>query len=471
MRFSIKKICCIILSILMTISVMSFSFGCNLVENKRFVEKDSVFRFGAGWTPYDINLHEKDYYDSEEDFLKERAKFKKAVEDIKELGLDYFYVNEYQHGNTGSERFYTIAEVFEEVGVSVVPHLANVGLSDQVEGIGDIDNLKDYDKGFFAMYLFDEPHFKHFDTIKSWIPEIESKMPNTRFIVNLFPYYVGQKELGGYTYEEYVQENCEKVLKSFTKTERWLFVDYYPYAQNEDGFETPIFEQTWLYNMEILAENLKNVPDGHLGAHFQTCSYDGHREVSVNDLRQQLYVNMLFGVEEIDCYTYGRPGGGGNPIHGPEKISMVYDDGTPTHIYYSLQTVISEMKKFDQVYLQYQYDGIKTYMPNESFDKQNSNPSFDYLEKTLDSFEEIDSVWCTADTVISQMYNKNNEYAYIAVNYVDPIKEKTDELTIRFNSAKTVTVYIKGEPKVMEVVDGKINILLEPGEGCMIIPN
>ena len=497
MKKCFNKFICIILSALILSGVMLFSVGCDDETAKKvFWDRKEEVVFTAGWTPASV------WGDDDE-------KAAAAIKQIVDCGFDAFYHNVYNLGDITKpeswfdeykndpdkyqrdlakypseiEKYNKIINRFKAGGLKYIPHLENVGMNHIVTGIGSLEGIKSsiYDDACYMVCVYDEPWYEDIDTIASWIPEYEKNYINKPFYVNLFPEYVnagglvGGRELGGHTYEEYVSDFCDKVLKKL-KGEKWLVVDIYPYK--ESGLEP-----TWLNNMSLVAENLKEIYGGHFMMHFQTCSYstggndtDEHRRaVNLADMYQQAWMNMAFGVEAISCYTYARPGLGGNSMHNGDKMSMVNDDGTPTHIYYDVQTVIKAMKEFDEIYLKYKYDGVKTYLANESFNNHDYNPAFDALTTELKSLKDIDSVWCTADTVITQLYDKNQNYAYVAVNFENPKEEITDNLTIKLNDSSSVTVYtFSGDKLVTEsvpVVNGVINVSLGAGEGCMLVPN
>ena len=456
MKNKLKKIVSVGLSCI-TLAVCGItSVGCNKKE-RVFVEKGEELIFMASVLP---------------------AFTDDAFETMAELGLDVVGLNEWQCGPTSSELQRTVMRLCAKHGLKYYPHLANAGVSDSFSGDDELyvyDYSKDLElyENMHWIAMADEPHYKHFDQVASWIPRYEKTYIAKPFYVNLFPEYVSDKELGGLSYNKYVKTFCDNILKKLNG-EKWLVFDYYPYAYNEDSQTPNGMFYSWLHNLAIMQTNLKTIENGHMGAHFQTCSFTGNREVDEFDMRQQLYVNLAFGVENISCYTYAKPVG--NELHGEDKKSMIDEDGVPTSIYYAVQKIIAEAKLFDDVYLSYQYDGTKVYYPSETYDKISYNAAFEALadeELTvmLDSFEKISSVYNTQDTVISQFFNKEGKFAYIAVNYEDPIERKSDSVKLKFEKdVKQVKMYRKGIPQTVTLKDNVLEFILEPGEGVMVIP-
>lgn len=456
MKNKIIKIASIFLSLITLTVCFTSGVGCGS-KKREFVEKGDELIFMASVLP---------------------AFTDDAFETMAELGLDVVGLNEWQCGRTSGELQRTVMRLCKKHGLMYYPHLTNTGVNDTFGGDDEM-YIYDYSKDaelYESMYwiaMADEPHYKHFDQVASWIPRYEKTYIDKPFYVNLFPEYVSDKELGGLSYNEYVRLFCNNILKKL-KGDKWLVFDYYPYAYNESSQTPNGMFYSWLHNLALMQTNLKTIKDGHMGAHFQTCSFTGNREVDEYDMRQQLYVNLAFGAENISCYTYAKPVG--NELHGEDKLSMIDEDGVPTSIYYAVQTIIAEAKAFDDVYLSYQYDGTKVFYPSETYDKISYNAAFEALadeELTviLDNFEKINSVYNTQDTVISQFFNKDGKFAYIVVNYEDPIDRKSDAVKIKFDKdVKQVKLYRKGVPETVTLTENVLEFVLEPGEGTMIIP-
>jgi hypothetical protein len=456
-----KKISVALSAFLVACSSFAFS-ACDDKPKRAFVEKPEEFEFGISWFP---------------------AFTDGAFSLIAECGIDFVILNEYQCGDLSQrgENFFTrdVIELAAKYGMKSIPHLRNAGLSDQFEGYGDlyIDDYYSSNENIDFVAVFDEPWYKHIEGIGEEVARFESQYKDKVFWVNLFPEYVvgagiNTNELGGKSYAQYIKHFCDTVLKKVTG-ERWLTLDAYPYLWNESSQTNGGLEPTWLHTMEIIAENAKEVGNCHVMAHLQTCSYKDHREPTLADMRQQTWVNMAFGAERLACYDYAKPQG--HELHGPDKISMVDDDGKPTHIYYSVQQVIKDVKAMDDIYFQYQYDGMKGFLANERYEETLSSSdgyrAFNRLEKQLDKFERIDSVYCTQDTVISQFFDRNEKFAYIAVNYSDPIDGRTDDMLIEFDNVKSVKIVRFGkEVETVQVKNNVLSLSLAAGDGCMIIP-
>ena len=394
-----------------------------------------------------------------------------AFKQIKDCGMDVVVFNEWQNGRIGSEVSNKYLELCEANGLKVSLHLRNNYIDDGgMQGDGELYETdfsqSKYLDNIYYIAMGDEPPYDGIATFAEYIPKFEEHF-NVPFFINLFPTYMSSDLLSGHTYAEYVEHYCNTILKKL-KGERWLSVDHYPYlggvASDQTGM-TP----TYLENLETMRYAVKDLDNAHLNLDIMTCSMTDRRLPELGDIRQQVYVGLLYGVEQFTVYTYGFPRG--NPYHVDGTMAMVDEStGEPTQIYYDVQTVIGEIKQFEDVYLSYEYNGTKTFLAGVSYSQTHKNAAFRYLKHQVQSFDEVDSVFATQDTVVSEFFNDDGDKAYLMVNYADPLQKKYDDVTVKFKEAKQVDVIIKGVTKTVDVVNGCIQIRLEPGEGCMFIP-
>lgn len=459
----IKRIAVIITALLISIQCI-FSFGCSNAGKVK--PKVDTVNFLCYWFPPEIkpdlayvnqNLEEVDA----------------ALKQIKAGGMDVVVFNEWQTGRIGSDISNKYMDLCKENGLKVSLHLRNNYIDEGgMQGDGELYETdfanSEYLDNVLYIAMGDEPPYDGIEKFADYIPKFEANF-SVPYFINLFPTYMSADLLSGHSYEEYVEHYCNTILKKL-KGERWLSVDHYPYlggVQSDQSGMTP----TYLQNLEVMRYAVKDIENSHLNLDIMTCSMTDRRLPEIGDIRQQVYVGMLYGVEQFTVYTYGFPRG--NPYHIEGTMAMVDEyTGEPTQIYYDVQKVISEIKAFEDVYLSYEYNGTKTYSAGLSYDVTHRNPAFyeKYLKHQVKSFDKVESIFATQDTVVSEFFNNDGDKAYIMLNYADPIEKKVDNVTVRFKNAKKVDVIIKGITKTVDVVDGCIDISLEPGEGCMFIP-
>lgn len=452
-----KKRIRIIALLLCVLICLPFSLaGCNK-DKKKFSERVDKVIFQISWLPNDLTF---------ESFTK-----------VKECGFDAVLLNIYQAGELDTQQCVDIIEKCVQNGLKVVPNLRNAGSGNFFYGDSKLYDSKDllskyYENGdIFAIDMFDEPTYNQMDLIADMIPRFEQNFDKD-FMVNLYPEYVGAVVLNGHSYEQYVQRFVDVVLNNLSGR-KWIMTDYYPYLMDMQTGQPKAMEDAWLYNYELMRYATRDIEDIHVAFNLQSCSMNGYREPAINEMRQQLYIGLAFGGEKFDCYTYGKPVG--NPYHPDGTIAMVDEiTGEPTPIWYAVQQMIKEFRLFEDIYLQYNYNGMRAIDANEGyFESKNDafkrNPDFAKLKHEIDKFEKINSVYATQDTVLSEFFNKNGDNAYIAVNYSDPAVNATDKIIFEFKDCDSVEVIIKGVKSKLPLTNGVGVVELEPGEGCMII--
>lgn len=452
-----KKKIRVIALLLSALICMPFSvIGCKS-DQRKFSERVDKVIFQISWLPNDLK---------EESFAL-----------VKECGFDMVQLNVYQAGELDSEKCIETIEKCVKNGLKVVPNLRNAGSGGFFFGDGKLydskENLSKYyqNDDIIAIAMFDEPTYNQMELIADMIPRFEQNFDKD-FIVNLYPEYAGAKEFNGHSYTEYVQHFSDTVLKNLSGR-KWIMTDYYPYLMDMATGQAKDMEDSWLYNYELMRYSTKDIEDIHVAFYLMSCSMNGYREPTIKEMRQQLYVGLAFGAEKFGCYTYGKPIG--NSYHPDGTISMVDENtGEPTRIWYAVKQMISEFRAFEDVYLQYNYNGMKAIDANESYyesknDAFKRNPDFARLKHEIEKFEKIKSVYATQDTVLSEFFNKDGENAYIAVNYSDPAFNLSDKIMFEFKDCDSVEVIIKGVKSTLPLTNGVGTVELEPGEGCMII--
>ena len=92
------------------------------------------------------------------------------------------------------------------------------------------------------------------------------------------------------------------------------------------------------------------------------------------------------------------------------------------------------------------------------------------LSNPLQSHERIKSVKANQDTVIGTFKDKNNNDAFMVVNFSDPAYGLSDTVELQLKGASKAVCYIQGIRSVVETKKGKLNLQLPPGNGAFVIP-
>ena len=59
---------------------------------------------------------------------------------------------------------------------------------------------------------------------------------------------------------------------------------------------------------------------------------------------------------------------------------------------------------------------------------------------------------------------------FLATNFNDPLSGKEGDVTLTFKKCNKAIVYVKGEPKTVDLKDGKLTERVGAGEGIFVVP-
>lgn len=367
-----------------------------------------------------------------------------ALDLADEVGLGY-YVRDPRLGGL-------FQDVFDSQGI---PNQSEVD-DDYADFIEAVNDYKDHES-FKGNLISDEPGGDLFEWLGLYNEKYQSYLPDKDFYVNLFPTYATLAQRDGLNYEEYLRQYIEVVNPEFVS------YDHYPLML---FYEQPELTDDYLYNMEVVStiSHEYNLP---FWAFLQTMGFSNssgtqHREPTEADLRWQTAIAMAYGAQGIQHFSYWTPGTESNESFGD---AMVDREGNKTDSYYAAQTTNLEVLKYDEIYLQFDWQGVLTHS-NDSFEVTN----FRMLSSRLEGNEKIASIETTEDLVIGTFIGPNNEDAFMLVNFNDPALNLSNTIKVEFNDAKKAIVFIKGEQTIVDLNKGVLEYVLEAGEGIFVIP-
>ena len=125
----------------------------------------------------------------------------------------------------------------------------------------------------------------------------------------------------------------------------------------------------------------------------------------------------------------------------------------------------------ESAYAAYEWEGVMYKNADEMYENQ----LFANLDSPLESHEKISIESCSQDTLVGTFIAKDessaNKNAFMIVNSADPSTDKDDEVTLKFNGAKSLLMYRLGQKIVVPLSkDGTYTFKLYPGEGRFVIP-
>ena len=148
--------------------------------------------------------------------------------------------------------------------------------------------------GRFGYYLRDEPAPRVFPGLARWSAAFRAAAPGAWAYVNLLPNYASAEQLGGGTYEQYVE--------GFARTVNPPFLSYDNYSLMEGG----ALREGYFENLEVIrAAALRHgVPFWSIvlsNAHY------GYAEPTQASLNFQVFTALAYGARGISYYTYFTP--------------------------------------------------------------------------------------------------------------------------------------------------------------------
>ena len=321
--------------------------------------------------------------------------------------------------------------------------------------------------GFAGHLVVDEPGSDRFEELAQLKAKYDIVFPGKMFYVNLFPSYANTS----YTLENSYYDYIDKFL-NIVQPEICSY-DAYPLMVDQNNGSTSLHESL-LYNLELVAtlSQAKGIPYWKF---VQTMGFglENRAPASQGDMDFQVYVDMAYGMTGIQHFCYWTPMDADRGTSFQD--AMVTKEGVKTDNYYYAQKINKEVVKFEETFLNFRWTGTQTNLgtgntKNVAFNMMNANLG-SKLGKTYPyKNARIDSVTSSQDAIIGTFKDGKNYDGFMIVNYSDPGKKLTNEITVKFKDAKKAVVFIEGERSVIDLVNGVFTKTFNSGEGVFIIP-
>lgn len=296
----------------------------------------------------------------------------------------------------------------------------------------------------------DEPTLGEFDGLERAYRRYKYIFPDKLFYTNLFP-VIAPPSMVGEEYTDYVKASAKKLPV------KMISYDHYPLYGYEG--KTSVIDN-FLLNMELVIDG-KN-PEQEMWTFLQSGNSAGTRAPETYaDIAWQAYSFMAFGGKGIWWFCYSE-------VPSERFSGMINGKGERTEAYYLVQKVNKEILSFDHVYLNFDWKGVLTYN-GKNTEKLNEN--FANLQSSLiDSHERIANVEAEEDLLVGAFKDGDGRDGFMAVNFSDPGKNKSNKVKIVFNNCSKVLVIRHGVQKAYLLKNGIFETTFESGEGCFIIP-
>ena len=142
--------------------------------------------------------------------------------------------------------------------------------------------------------------------------------------------------------------------------------------------------------------------------------------------------------------------------------------GEPNERYYFVQEAIQDLRKWEQVYLNYTWEHIYTNVGTGS--RLSVNPMFEYVKPYEKPITNVTAVKSRYDVSLSEFTDGEGNKAFMLCNYDEPLLGRKNKTELTFDKAQGVLYYKDGEPTTVLLEKGKFSIELDPGEAVFAIP-
>lgn len=265
-----------------------------------------------------------------------------------------------------------------------------------------------------------------------------------------------------YTYEDFLTEYCNVILKRLKGCGRSLCLDNYPFIGEN------YMEKDYLFDLMTAAKvtrayNAQAKPEDQ--AVFGICLQTFHAKSMFDDRRRditmpeevtlQMYVGMALGARLFEYFAYRS--------YQQEFLGILAPDGSD-RIYDIVKTASDRAAYLEPIVSQ--YDSIGGYVVPGY--QQSDNTAAIIMARDLFCRPYEISVEGQYDTLVGCL-TRENEKAYMLVNYTDPTCGCTSRITLHGNGIKQLRLYKDGTQTLLRAENGKFTVTLEPGNCGLVV--
>lgn len=332
-----------------------------------------------------------------------------------------------------------------------------------------VEDLSQY-KCFKGVTLRDEPSIKMAKATGAVVDYLNSLKPDMYYFTSCLPIYINNIETLTTNKTDSLEEAYRDYIDAFSEAIGTFSYDGYPLIENSALAQTSVRAE-WFQNLKLLAEQAKaNKFDA--GITIQSHGFDvnstfHYRPVNTKaDVAFQMYTSLAYGMKYVNYYTYWQHWidyemVSTAMVNYPEKNG---EAPIKTDTYYAVKDVNWEVKKFDHVFLNFDWQGTMSLVP----EGKNASTTLSYVGDYKNP--RIASASATEEAIIGCMKDKDGYDGYWIVNATDPGKLLSNSVTVEFKKASKAIAYIKGEEQEITLKDGKYTFELESGDGVFVIP-
>ena len=390
-----------------------------------------------------------------------------------------------------SEGLYTAAFAANTGGIKDGAY-GNLNCDLAVNGFPDFSECE----GFIGFIAWDEPSNDQtvMNKLAVFAQEFEKKYAGTDviFMVNLLPSYASIFQTSGgnwwdnlfgnsstldtAAFKAYLKQYCDTVLSQISG-EKWLSLDTYPVYKDQSLADTFLFD---LGALKVAALEA----GAHSHVVLQSSGWiEGGSDLKSRipteaELRMQMYAAMAFGIDSISWFTYSPSSvNGSNTYNTPvDNAGNIVD---PTG-YAAFKTVNNEFNAISSVYGAFDWKGVIIGRGSKTGNEDYT--AYDTVKGEIGSYElkasntkhlsGVASNQSKMNYLMGIMEDKNGNEGYVLCNYNSIEEDRTQTITLTFNTNVTeVVIYRNGVAETVSVSNKTLTVNLVTGEGVIILPS
>ena len=265
-----------------------------------------------------------------------------------------------------------------------------------------------------------------------------------------------------YDYEDFLTEYVNVILKRLKGCGRSLCLDNYPFIGENYLEKDYLFDLmtaakvTRAYNAEAAQED-----QAVFGICIQTFEAksmfdDRKRDITLpEEVTLQMYTGMALGARLFEYFCYRS--------YNREMFGILDPDGND-RIYDIVKAAGDRVAYFEPIISQ--YDSVGGYMVPGSLHSYNTAAMVMAKDLFCKPFDiGVESQY---DTLVGCL-TRGSEKAYMLVNYTDPVRKATSQVTLQGNGVQQLRLYKDGKETMLQAENGRFTVTLEPGNAALVI--
>lgn len=451
-----KKLLCILLVVCLSVCTLT---SCKKDPAERLPQYESQeFEITGLWIPHEISEEAFKLY---KDAGFNVCSFTNHDEQPRSSENQYYL---------GSKRTKEVLDICKKLDLDVYIAYGNSWFVTDIEGedyfgatpFSKHDYYGEYKDIIKGVHIKDEPNKETMAELAddTLINDFKKVYPNAKYIVNLIP-ETAVTSRDYESYSEMLEHFGEGILSKFDNP--YISVDCYLYS-NWDFVGKNIVN-----NYNQIAKCAKKY-----GAEttFILQSSTGNEFIDTlteEDIRQQAYLAIAFGADNLQYYCYSVP------IGQAYDYCILNPDGTPSVIYDGIKNVNAEIQKFASAALAYNWEEALGFSGNKETTYRVANIEFDlnFQQLSFNNPKHYVMADSSHDMVVSRFTSEEHGEAYMFVNFA--ASGSTNAVESQFKDCDALAIYggigFDGTPKIVELDEtGKYDFNLAYGEGVFVVP-